>query len=79
MIKIQIEALGKIFISAIITLLMLTSCEEIVTNVKNLPKIEPKLVISSFISPQDTFIKVTVSSSTPILGDHANENIDTTE
>jgi hypothetical protein len=45
--------------------LIVLGCEKD-ANIK-LPKAEPKLVIGSFISPQDTIIKVTVSKSTPIF------------
>ena len=43
------------------------SCEELVESV-DLPQVEPVLVVQSFISPQDSFILVSVSESMPVLG-----------
>ncbi len=43
---------------------------------KDLPKVEPKLVIGGYISPQDTIIKIFVGKSVPIFqsGQRFNDN-----
>lgn len=56
----------KIMIFCSLTmLLILQSCRKEDADVK-LPNVEPKIVISSFISPQDSLIQVAVSLSTPL-------------
>jgi len=54
------------------------SCTEMVTNV-DLPEVEPKLVVNSWISPGDTFIRATVTRSFPVGKSHDwNVNPDVT-
>jgi len=52
------------YLSIAILMLSIIGCVEDVSDV-NLPSVEPKLVVSSFISPNDT-IKVKVSKSQPL-------------
>ncbi len=52
-------------LSIICLFIFFTSCSEKDADVK-LPVIEPKLVIMSFISPQDSIVKVEVSLSQPL-------------
>ena len=56
-------------------LFIITGCTKDVTNIK-LPETDPKLVVGCFISPQDTFIVVTVSRSNPIFGANHNTSKD---
>jgi hypothetical protein len=60
----------KIFSLYIIMLLAMMSCESNVENLplKYLPEFKEKLVITSFISPQDTVIYVKLTASTPLFG-----------
>jgi len=58
-----------IIISAI--LITFASCQKNATGVK-LPPAKIQLVVQSFISPQDSLIKVYVSQSTPIFGQTQN-------
>jgi hypothetical protein len=60
----------KIIFYCFTLLLILPSCEKD-ADVK-LPDVEPKLVVSSFISPQDSLIQVSVSLSSPLYN---NPNI----
>jgi hypothetical protein len=48
-------------------LLTFTACEKEVTNIK-LPQASSKLVVTSFISPQDTLLRVSVLESVPAIG-----------
>jgi hypothetical protein len=60
----------KIDISSVFLLVglwMLSSCEKEAVNIK-LPDQTPKLMISSFISPQDTLTWVMVTNSRPVYG-----------
>lgn len=59
------------FVLCILFTALLTSCETLVSNVPpgRLPSLEEKLVISSFISPQDTLVKVYVSLSSPLFSE----------
>ncbi|MDQ3536141.1 MAG: DUF4249 domain-containing protein, partial [Bacteroidota bacterium] len=50
-----------------------SSCEKEAKNI-NVPPIAPKIVIQSFISPQDTLIIARVSNSIPVFGKY-NEGI----
>jgi hypothetical protein len=47
------------------------SCTSLITEVspENLPDAQPKLVVTSFISPRDKLVKVHVGTSTPIFTD----------
>jgi len=47
---------------------LLGACEKEVTGIK-LPESDAKLVVSSFISPQDTFWRVALNRSVPTLGE----------
>lgn len=48
-------------------LVAFTACEKEVTNIK-LPQASSKLVVTSFISPQDTLLRVSVVESVPAIG-----------
>ena len=52
------------------------SCETIVEDLplNRFPEIKEKLVLSAFISPQDTMIYVKVSVSTPLFGEYKSGN-----
>lgn len=51
--------------------LMLSSCETLVSTIpeSKLPKIASKLVVQSFISPQDSVIRVVVSETNPLFSE----------
>jgi hypothetical protein len=51
----------------LLPLMGLAGCELTADNVK-VPESKPKLVVTSFISPQDTLLKVVVTKSVPIYG-----------
>ncbi len=53
------------------------SCETIVEDLpmNRFPEIKEKLVLSAFISPQDTMIYVKVSVSTPLFGEYKSGNV----
>lgn len=61
--RLIIYAFGILFVS------WLVSCETLVGEVSpdKLPKLEEKLVVNSFISPQDTLVRVLVTTSSPIF------------
>ena len=52
----------------------ITSCETNATI--DVPESVPKLVVSCFLSPQDTVIRVKVSRSRPIFSDNVNYDMD---
>lgn len=61
-----------LFITAVfVALFGAFSCTSLITEVspENLPDAQPKLVVTSFISPQDKMVKVHVGSSSPIFTD----------
>lgn len=60
-------------ITALLVCLSFAACEQDATNV-DIPVIEPKLVVQSFISPQDTLIKVFVSLTRPVYNGNINNN-----
>lgn len=62
----------KIIYSAIPVLFLFASCEE-TANV-DVPEADVVLVLSSFITPQDSFIRVKVSRSIPVFGPVNNTN-----
>ncbi|GAB3913215.1 hypothetical protein GCM10028803_57070 [Larkinella knui] len=55
-------------------LLVLTACESLVNEVDpdKLPKVDKKIVVQCYISPQDTLLKATVSLSKAVLGTNDN-------
>lgn len=57
----------------LLTLLVLTSCDSLVQTVPpdKLTKVNSQLTMFSFISPQDTIIRVKVSQTSPILSDYS--------
>lgn len=59
--------MNRHIIYILITGIWLLSCEKEVKNIK-LPNSDPKLVITGFISPQDTVIRVNVNKSVPVFG-----------
>ena len=56
-----------LFIFTFSLLIGFTACEKEVTNIK-LPQASSKLVVTSFISPQDTLLRVSVVESIPAIG-----------
>jgi hypothetical protein len=58
-------------ILSIFSLITLASCERLVDNVE-VPRIPPQLVMYSFLSPEDSIIKVEVSMSTPLFENVTN-------
>ena len=48
-------------------LMILASCEKLATNVDT-PEVSPQLVLFSFISPEEAYIKVQLSLSRPVFG-----------
>ncbi len=63
----------KTFITLMLGLCLLTGCEKEAIGVK-LPMQSPKLVVTSFISPQDTITLVSVSNTRPIYGKQNSSN-----
>ncbi len=64
----QIQIMKKIIYSVtLFSVMLLSGCESLVTNVE-LPKATPKLVVTSFISPQDSVVAVYLTESTPLFG-----------
>ncbi len=57
-----------------VVIIALASCQKNATGVK-LPPAKIQLVVQSFISPQDSLIKVNVSESTPIFGQTQQNNL----
>jgi hypothetical protein len=53
--------------------LALTSCDKLAKNI-DAPKVEAELVVFSFLSPEDSIIKVEVSLSKPIFGKANSSN-----
>jgi hypothetical protein len=56
----------------LILILLCTSCEQDVSNIKPLD-VSSKLVVTSFISPQDTLIKVQLQKTQPSIGKQLSE------
>ena len=56
-------------------ILIITSCEKTVTNV-DLPEVKPKLVVQSFISPQDDKVIIDLSLSRPVFGENNSSGYD---
>ncbi len=61
--KKQIYILGILFMN-----IVFLSCETVVSDYSNLPQPVEKLVVHSFISPQDTVLYVKVTASSPVFG-----------
>jgi hypothetical protein len=51
----------------LLALIMLPACEDEVTNIKKLD-LNPRLVVTSFISPQDTFLVAKLQTTQPAIG-----------
>lgn len=64
--------MNKYIIILSLIIITMASCQKDATNVK-LPPAKIQLVVQSFISPQDTLIRVYVSESAPIFG-HKQQN-----
>lgn len=66
----------RIYLLCSLSILLFTACEKEVTNLKSV-EILPKLVVSCFISPQDTMLRATLAKSHPVLGigEVSNNNI----
>lgn len=58
--------------SIVLATLGLASCEDLVTEV-DLPEYESKLVVQSFVSPDEKYINVIVSESIPVFRDVSTE------
>lgn len=67
----NLAAMKKYIISITLLVFVFSSCQKDATNVK-LPPAKIQLVLQSFISPQDSLIKVYVTESTPIFGQTQN-------
>lgn len=50
---------------------MLSSCEKLVTDV-DVPKVEPRMVVFGFISPESEMTRIEVSMSRPVFGKPSN-------
>jgi len=61
----------KKLVVLLFTLPLFFSCEKEVTNIE-LPEAEPKLVVGCFLSPDNSYTSVTVSTSVPIFGQNNN-------
>ncbi|RRB04173.1 DUF4249 domain-containing protein [Larkinella rosea] len=62
-----------------LVLLVMMACQNLVTEIdpSNLPQIQSKLVVNGYLSPQDTVLAVSVSSSQTVLGDVATDSVNT--
>ncbi len=56
-------------------ILVFSSCEKMVTNIDP-PKAEKELVMFSFLSPEDTVVKVELSYSSPVFGTNSFNEIE---
>ncbi|GAB3930728.1 DUF4249 domain-containing protein [Larkinella terrae] len=58
---------------------VLLSCQNLVTEIdpSRLPQIQSKLVVNGYLSPQDTVLAVSVSSSQTVLGDIVTDSVNT--
>lgn len=54
-------------------LMILASCEKLATNVDT-PKVSPELVLFSFISPEEEYIRVQLTLSKPVFGKQNTSN-----
>jgi len=62
------------FLMSLVSLSLATSCDREVPNA-NLPDTKAKLVINSFISPQDSLLQVFVYESAPVPGGSASSDL----
>ncbi|GAB3265284.1 hypothetical protein GCM10027347_32900 [Larkinella harenae] len=55
------------------------ACQNLVTEIdpSTLPQLDRKLVVNGYLSPQDTVLTVSVSSSQTVLGDYVSDSINT--
>lgn len=60
-------------------LLATMACQNLVTEIdpSNLPAIDRKLVVNGYLSPQDTVLAISVSSSQTVLGDYVSDSVNT--
>lgn len=65
----------KIYGLLIAALVAFTGCEELLSDV-DAPKIDPKIVVTSFISPEEELIQVTVSKTRAIYDQQGSSGID---
>jgi hypothetical protein len=65
----------KNILSILLISLVIISCETILEEVpaNRLPELKEKLVLTSFISPQDTSVNVKVTISSPLFGDYKSQ------
>lgn len=68
-------------LSSLFALLLLVTmaCQNLVTEIDpgKLPRIDRKLVVNGYLSPQDTVLAVSVSSSQTVLGDFLTDSVNT--
>ncbi|GAB3323853.1 hypothetical protein GCM10027299_20490 [Larkinella ripae] len=62
-----------------LVLLVTMACQNLVTEIdpSNLPPIDRKLVVNGYLSPQDTVLSISVSSSQTVLGDFVSDSVNT--
>ena len=70
-------------LSSLSALLLLgtMACQNLVTEIdpSNLPQMDRKLVVNGYLSPQDTVLAVSVSSSQTVLGDIVSDSVNTVQ
>ncbi|MFD1144890.1 DUF4249 domain-containing protein [Larkinella insperata] len=61
----------------VLTAFGITACQNLVTEVdpSNLPQMDRKLVVNGYLSPQDTVLAVSVSSSQTVLGEVVSDSV----
>jgi Domain of unknown function (DUF4249) len=63
------------YLKIILVLFILSSCETLVDDLplSRFPELKSKLVLTSFISPQDSVLSVRLSQSTPLFGEYPSQ------
>jgi hypothetical protein len=66
------------YLKFILLLIIATSCETLIDDLplSRFPELKSKLVLTSFISPQDSLISVRISQSTPLFGEYSSVKIE---
>ncbi|WP_138995299.1 DUF4249 domain-containing protein [Larkinella sp. C7] len=64
---------------SVLLLLVMMACQNLVAEIdpSKLPPIDRKLVVNGYLSPQDTVLAVSVSSSQTVLGDIVTDSVNT--
>lgn len=65
----KIKLFGFIILSAILSV----SCEDMVTNV-DVPESESHLVLTAYLSPEDSLVTITLNRSIPVFGSETNDS-----